>query len=86
MAFPPEKQWNDDRRAGDASIADHTEFDVLKCLPADGHKRRYKRDSACPADGSTSSLHHIRERGHGSFWHIAADPNVCFQVRFWRLS
>jgi hypothetical protein len=48
-------------------VVDHTEFDVLKCSPADVITAvRNERDSACPADGFGLRLHHIRGRGHGS--------------------
>jgi hypothetical protein len=36
MAFAQEMQWNDDTRASDAPVADHTEFRNLECSPADG--------------------------------------------------
>jgi hypothetical protein len=72
MAFPPEKMWDDETQASDAPIADHTEFEICKRSPADGICTAWKRrDSACPADGSVSSLHHLCGSGHGSFWRFA---------------
>src|SRR5262245_42712358 len=51
--------------------------------PADGiTAARNKRDSACPAGGSVSSLHHIRGRDHGSFWHFCDITRRPHHVRF----
>src|SRR5262245_50651774 len=54
MAVPLEMQWNDDRRASDASIADHPEFDVWNALAGRWHKRRQKISGIrhVPRDGS----------------------------------
>src|SRR5262249_15783453 len=62
-------------------------FELLDCAPADGiSAARNKRDSECPADGSASMLHYISGRGHGSFWHIASECDVCSNVICWGLS
>jgi hypothetical protein len=40
------------------------------------------KDSACPAGGSASRLHHIRGGDHGSFWHIRDIARSQIEVRF----
>ena len=75
MAFPPEMQWDDSGGQAMCLSQPTLNSSFLKYSPAEGiTAARNKRDSACPADGSVSRLHHIRGRDHGSFWPIATLP------------